>query len=64
MAAKKEPTKDVAEAVAEEAKPAAKLPKPLRRRPSKPDGPFVNSSFADRAKASGSNKRVAESDSK
>lgn len=62
MAAPKK-TDDVAEAVAEEAKPDAKLPKPLQR-PSKPEGPFVNSSFAERAKAAGANKRVAKSDSK
>jgi hypothetical protein len=67
MAAKKKDTEkvsdEVVEAVQEEAKPAAKLPK-SRVRPTKPTGPFVNSSFADRAKASGANKRVASSDSK
>lgn len=63
MAAKKNPEPPDTDDLAEEAKPAAKLPKALDR-PSKPSGPFVNSSFAERAKASGRNKRVAESDSK
>lgn len=62
-AKKNQPADDVAEAVAEEAKPAAKIPARLQR-PSKPTGPFVNSSFAERAKARGGNKRVAEADSK
>lgn len=51
-----------AEAVAKAAKPAAKIPSRLRQ--SRPEGPFVNTTFADRAKARGGNKRVDKSDSK
>ena len=54
---------EAVEVVAQEAKPAVKLPK-THDRPSRPEDPFVNSSFAQRAKAAGRNKRVAESDSK
>lgn len=64
MATKKsdsELTKAVVDAVAEEAKPVATA-KVFKER--KQPAEFVNSSFAERAKANGKNKRVDSSDSK
>lgn len=60
---KAEAVEDAVDAIQEEAKPAARVPKVLQR-PSKPSGPFVNSSFAQRAKALGRGKLVVESESK